>query len=98
MQVWKGHVGIAHTRWATHGSPNAINSHPQVSDARKEFVVVHNGIITNHKALREFLVTIYLAFLKLQFDAFMPASRRTHACCDKYCPFLSLIHSNRPNI
>ncbi len=54
------HAGIAHTRWATHGVPSATNSHPQVSDAEHKFVVVHNGIITNYKALKDFLVSIVL--------------------------------------
>ena len=48
----KGTVGIAHTRWATHGKPSKENSHPHM-DNSKTFSVVHNGIIENYEALRE---------------------------------------------
>lgn len=55
LQGLKGKVGIGHTRWATHGEPNDINSHPHLSQSGK-IAVVHNGIIENYTSLKKKLI------------------------------------------
>ncbi len=51
----EGTIGIAHTRWATHGEPNDINAHPHFSPTKK-LAIIHNGIIENYSSLKEELI------------------------------------------
>ena len=66
----QGHCGIGHTRWASHGEPSDINSHPH-SNGR--VCIVHNGIIENYTELKEFLMSKGYIFIS-QTDSEVVAS------------------------
>jgi glucosamine--fructose-6-phosphate aminotransferase (isomerizing) len=102
----KGTVGVAHTRWATHGSVNEDNAHPH-TDCTGDLVLVHNGIIENYRELKEqFLkghtfksetdteVIVHLIELFYQGDLRLAVERALHELRGTYG--LVVMHSNEP--
>ena len=61
LDQMQGSIGIAHTRWATHGGVTQENAHPHLSP-NKQFVIVHNGIISNYQELRERMLSQGVVF------------------------------------
>lgn len=107
----RGTLGIAHTRWATHGAPTERNAHPHL-DASGRIAVVHNGIVENHAAIRRLLEERGVAFrsdtdteaiaqlvgwMHAESGDFVGSVRRALAQCDGTFG-IAAICADRPNI
>jgi len=81
FEEMKGHLGIAHTRWATHGGVTAANSHPHFSNDQ-QFVIVHNGIFSNYQAIqRELKDKGYHFVSQTDTEVFANLLQEEYRCC-----------------
>jgi len=82
LDQMQGKIGIAHTRWATHGGVTQENAHPHLSENRK-FAVVHNGIISNYQQLRERLLSEGVCFDSLtDTEVFVNLLEKSYSECN----------------
>jgi len=88
----EGTSGIAHTRWATHGKPNDVNSHPHTTKS-KGIAVVHNGVIENYRALKEELTNKGYEFVSetdTELLAHLVEDIRTQMPTAKWCQVVAV--------
>ena len=82
LDQMQGKIGIAHTRWATHGGVTQENAHPHLS-ANRKFAVVHNGIISNYQQLRERLLSEGVCFDSLtDTEVFVNLLEKSYTECN----------------
>ncbi len=89
-----GCVGVAHTRWATHGPPSAVNAHPHLSGQR--VALVHNGIIENHAALRQSLQAEGIEFFSATDTEVVV--HLLHRELEKGLPLIDALHAVIPQL
>ena len=88
--ILEGTLGIGHTRWATHGAPTQLNSHPHYSSDGK-FAIVHNGIVENYLQLRQFLSEQGVEFVSETDTEVIPQLMQYYYNGDVFDTFLKVV-------